>query len=124
VLDPERKRLRYANAGHPHAFKLGPDRRVERLGATSPPLGLADAAAIKAATTPWEFGKDVLLLFSDGIVEARNDAGESFGEPRVLELAGEGMVQGCQEAVDRVLAAADRFEMPARDDRTMLALRL
>src|SRR6185436_11035210 len=86
VVDGERARLRYANAGHPHAFRVRRGGKAERLGATSPPLGLARSENIIGAEVSWEPGSDYLVLVSDGIIDARNGAGERFGEPRVLEL--------------------------------------
>ena len=123
VLDAERGLLRYANAGHPHAFRITPS-GAERLGATSPPLGLAQADAIAAAESQWVRGVDTLLVFSDGIVEARNEEGEQMGEERVLQLASEHRTDPAAETVEAVLAEAAAFEAVARDDRTILALRI
>ncbi len=122
VLDPGAGVLRYANAGHPHAFRVGPG-GVERLGATSPPLGLTTADAIHAEETAWTGGEDLLLVFSDGIVDARNEEGEQFGEQRVLDLVTARRTAPAAEIVDAVLAEADAHEAAAKDDRTLLALR-
>ncbi|UCF40560.1 MAG: SpoIIE family protein phosphatase [Gemmatimonadota bacterium] len=123
VLDPDAGLLRYANAGHPHAFRVTPG-GVERLGATSPPLGLAKADAIVAAEAKWVRGDDTLLVFSDGIVEARNEEGEQLGEERVLQLATAHRAGPATEIVEAVLAEAAAFEAVAQDDRTILALRI
>jgi sigma-B regulation protein RsbU (phosphoserine phosphatase) len=122
VLDPEGGTLCYANAGHPHAFRIAADGTPERLGATSPPLGLTSADAFTAAEVPWARDRDLLLLVSDGIVDARDEAGRRLGEKRILELAAapgaspRGIVQA-------ILSEAGAFEAQARDDRTILALR-
>ncbi len=123
VLDAEAGVLRYANAGHPHAFRVTPS-GAERLGATSPPLGLARADAITAAESVWVRGEDTLLIFSDGIVEARNAEGQQLGEERVLQLATQHRTGPAAETVETVLAEAAAFEATARDDRTILALRI
>jgi sigma-B regulation protein RsbU (phosphoserine phosphatase) len=123
VLDPERGLLRYANAGHPHAFRITGDGTAERLGATSPPLGLAGEGGVKAARTKWIPGEDLLLLFSDGIVDARNEAGEMLGEERVLELAVEHRAAPSADVIEAILAEAAGYETQATDDRTILALR-
>lgn len=124
VIDCRAGVLRYANAGHPYAFRLGRGRRQERLKATSPPLGLTSRDAITAAETHWSTGRDRLLLFSDGIVEARNADDEQFGEDQVLAIAHRNEQRSSAELVEGVLAAASTFEAVARDDRAILALRV
>ncbi len=124
VIDRRAGVLRYANAGHPYAFRLGKGNRTERLKATSPPLGLTSHDAITAAETHWSSGRDRLLLFSDGIVEARNPEGNQFGEEPVLTIAHQNEHRSSAELVEGVLAAASAFEETARDDRAILALRV
>jgi len=124
VLDPGKGRLRYANAGHPHAFRVSRDGTLERLGATSPPLGLTDPGAIKSVPTEWVAGEDLLLVFSDGIVEARNASGEQLGEDRILDAVRSHLGHSTEAIVGAVLALAHEFEATARDDRTILALRI
>jgi sigma-B regulation protein RsbU (phosphoserine phosphatase) len=124
VVDARAGTLRYANAGHPHAFRVRKTGVVERLGATSPPLGLTNPEAITAAETEWSAGEDLLLLFSDGIVEARSDTGEAFGEERVLELVQMSLSAPTEALVEAVLAAAREVETTAKDDRAILALRV
>src|SRR5262245_24367629 len=50
VLDLEKGQLTFANAGHPHAFKIGGDGKAERLGATDPPLGMVPLEEYGEAT--------------------------------------------------------------------------
>jgi sigma-B regulation protein RsbU (phosphoserine phosphatase) len=124
VIDARAGVLRYANAGHPYAFRIGRGNRVERLHAISPPLGLASRDAITAAETHWSATEDRLLLFSDGIVEARDDEGAQFGEERVLAIARRHEHRSSAELVEGILAATSTFESVARDDRAVLALRV
>jgi sigma-B regulation protein RsbU (phosphoserine phosphatase) len=124
VIDARAGVLRYANAGHPYAFRLSRGNRVERLHALSPPLGLASRDAIVAAETHWSASEDRLLLFSDGIVEARDDAGAQFGEERVLAIARRHERGSSAALVEGILAATSAFEAVARDDRAVLALRV
>ena len=124
VINPERKTLRFANAGHPGAFLVprdgGPARR---LGATAPPLGLAPGNAIAGADVPWHSGTDLLCLFTDGLPEARNAAGQAFGERRLLETVVRERARPAQELVDLVFAELDAFTDLVQDDRTLLLLR-
>ena len=124
VIDPHAGVLRYSNAGHPYAFRLARGNRVERLHALCPPLGLASRDAITAAETHWSAGEDRLLLFSDGIVEARDEENSQFGEERVLAIARRHDRNSSAELVEGILAAVSGVETTARDDRAVLALRV
>ncbi len=124
VIDPARARVRYTNAGLPHAFRLGPDGAAERLAATSPPLGLAEPDSIAERELPWRPGHDLLFLVSDGITDARNDEGARLGEDGVLRVAAAHRDQPTREIVDAVLEEAARYQAGPKDDRTIVALRV
>lgn len=85
VIDEASGALRYANAGHPHAFVLRPDGAVVRLPAQVPPLGFGEAP-LNGSVIAWSAG-DRLLLFTDGVPDARNALGERLGEAPVLHAA-------------------------------------
>ncbi len=123
VADPSAGLLRYANAGHPHAFRVAADGSRERLGATSPPLGLTDAGAILARETIWIADEDLLVLFSDGIADASNGDGTKFGEERVLDIVEQHRDTAAADIVDAVVGAVIEFAGPPSDDRTVLVLR-
>ncbi len=123
VADRARGGLRYANAGHPHAFRISRDGKQERLAATSPPLGLAEPDALSASETEWTRQDDLLVLFSDGITDATNEAGEQFGEARVLEIVDRHRDATASEIVKAVVEAVDEYAPSPSDDRTILVLR-
>ena len=85
VLDPANRppgvRQCRASARVPRSASGAP----ERLEATAPPLGLAAAGNIQRRQVPWSPGNDLLVLWTDGLVDARNEAGEPFGEQRLLD---------------------------------------
>jgi serine phosphatase RsbU (regulator of sigma subunit)/catechol 2,3-dioxygenase-like lactoylglutathione lyase family enzyme len=77
-------RLRYANCGHLSALLLRGDDSLERLDSTSTVLGVFkkwDCTLGESQLVPG----DLLALYTDGITEAFNDAGEEFGEERLIE---------------------------------------
>lgn len=124
VIHTDRRILRYANAGHPQAYLVpGDGGAARRLGATVPPLGLAPRERIVGADVPWRPGKDLLCLFTDGLSEARNAAGEAFGERRVVEIVVRQRARPAPEIVDAVFAELDAFAEGVQDDRTLLLLR-
>lgn len=124
VVDPVRGELHYANAGHPHAFVVTPEGAVERLPAGAPPLGLVPVAPA-AAVRPWRAGQDLLLLFTDGVSDARDRTGAVLGEAPVLEAV---RAAGAGEPADVLRRAFEVLDAhtdgaPLRDDLTLLALR-
>ena len=124
VLDPRVGRLSYASAGHPHAFRVPEDGAPQRLEATSPPLGLAGVGTIQRRQVPWDTGKDLLVLWTDGLVDARNEQGEPFGEERLLAEVASRRGETPEIIVQAVLARAEEFGARPTDDRTLLVLRI
>jgi len=111
-----------SNGGH------CPPVRIRRLGpeclqASALPLGLFCSSRYEPARLQLEPG-DILLLYSDGITEASNAAGEEYGLDRLMNVAGK--LHGCaaRAVVESVLADLKSFRGPgpAADDVTVLSL--
>lgn len=124
LLDPLTRRLSYANAGHPYAFRVPRTGDPERLETTAPPLGLGTAGAIRRLQLPWGFGTDLLVLWTDGLADARNEAGEPFGEARLLARVCALRSEPPEAIVEGVLAEAEAFGSRPTDDRTILVMRI
>jgi sigma-B regulation protein RsbU (phosphoserine phosphatase) len=124
VVDRTRGELRYANTGHPHAFVVRADGTAERLAALDPPLGMVDAAP-HAASTPWARGDDLLVLFTDGVSDARNRADVRLGEEPVVDTVRRYRTRPTAEIIDRLFetVAAHSGDVPARDDMALVVLR-
>ncbi len=124
VVDRRAQTLRWANAGHPHAFIVDEDGEAERLPALDPPLGMGETFP-RSKTRPWGTGKHLLLLFTDGISDARDRKDRRFGEEMVLELVRKHRKRPVDEIVDEVFGAVAKHvgRVPSRDDRTLLILR-
>ncbi|NOT07494.1 MAG: SpoIIE family protein phosphatase [Gemmatimonadales bacterium] len=124
ILDPVHRRLSWASAGHPHAFRVRATGDPERLDATAPPLGLGAAAEIGARVVEWAVDSDLLCLFTDGLLDAQNAEGERYGEGRLLAALGARRTLEPDRIVAEVMAEADAFSSDPGDDRTLLVLRL
>ena len=124
VLDPLAGRLSYASAGHPYAFRVPRFGEPERLEATAPPLGLATPGSIQGRQVPWSVGHDLLVLWTDGLVDARNDQGEPFGDQRLLAEVCAHRNESPEAIVQAVLDTAEAFGGRPEDDRTLLVLRI
>ena len=73
------RRLRYANCGHLCGLLLRSDNTLERLDSTGTLLGLFKEWDCSLGECELASG-DTLALYTDGVTEACNDAGEEFGE--------------------------------------------
>jgi serine phosphatase RsbU (regulator of sigma subunit)/predicted enzyme related to lactoylglutathione lyase len=82
--DGRTERLRYVNCGHLPALLLRGDDSMERLGSTCTVLGLFKEWDCALGENDFHAG-DTLLLYTDGVTEAFNDAGDEFGEKRLME---------------------------------------
>jgi len=82
--DDASRRLRYANCGHYPALLFRNGRTLERLDSTSTVLGLFTDWDCSLSETQLLPG-DTLALYTDGVTDAFNDAGEEFGEQRLID---------------------------------------
>jgi PAS domain S-box-containing protein len=127
LLDPARKTLVYASAGHIHGYALdgaGATRHV--LESTSPPLGLFRDAAFAPSGELALAAGDLLLLVTDGLTEARNHEGEFFEAERVLGCVAQAREDDAARVVRRLYAAVSAFaaEEPLHDDVTAVVCRV
>jgi sigma-B regulation protein RsbU (phosphoserine phosphatase) len=124
VIDPFRRRMRFANAGHPHAFVVTTDGCVERLPAGAPPLGMS-AAVPRTVERTWDPGSELLVLFTDGMSDARDRFDQRFGEESVLEVVREHMTEPPNAIVEHVLSRLQLHigDVLRRDDLTMVVAR-
>jgi serine phosphatase RsbU (regulator of sigma subunit)/catechol 2,3-dioxygenase-like lactoylglutathione lyase family enzyme len=118
--DDDTRRLRYSNCGHPPALVLRGDHGLERLEATCTVVGLFekwDCAMEERELAPG----DAVLLYTDGVTEALNDAGEEFGEKRLLEAARQHRERSLAELLAAVADQARRFSPHEQaDDITLI----
>jgi sigma-B regulation protein RsbU (phosphoserine phosphatase) len=124
VVDRDARLLRYANTGHPHAFVIRADGTVDRLRAIDPPLGMVDEPP-GAASRQWDSGLDLLVLFTDGISDARDRRGRRLGEQVVLDTVVTHRTAAPAEIVDRVFEVLTLHtgDTPLRDDLTLIVTR-
>jgi serine phosphatase RsbU (regulator of sigma subunit)/anti-sigma regulatory factor (Ser/Thr protein kinase) len=122
ILDPATGRLQYANAGHdlPYQTHAG---GVLELRATGMPLGLMPSMRYEEKETVLDPG-DVVLFYSDGLVEAHNADREMFSFPHLMTLMGEHGPDA--SLIDFLLGQLAAFTGPGweqEDDVTLVTLR-
>jgi len=124
ILDPGAKRLTWASAGHPYAFRIPAAGLPRRLDATAPPLGLGGVEELVSSSIEWDKDGDLLCLWTDGLMDAQNENGERFGEARLLAALESRRTREPEHIVDEVMAEVESFAVHQGDDRTLLVLRL
>lgn len=125
-VDPRTHVVEYANAGHAPAIHFSARRgRFASLESTGLPLGvLEEATYARAEPIAMEVG-DLLILCTDGIVEAMNRDDEQFGQARLEQIVRANADQPVADIVRRVGETVEAHyvgESPA-DDLTILATR-
>jgi sigma-B regulation protein RsbU (phosphoserine phosphatase) len=116
--------LRYANAGHNPPLLVRAGGAVEELGATGVPIALLPDARYEAGEARLEPG-DVLVLYTDGIVEANDPAGEEYGTERLAGLCRRHRQASCADIAAALDADLEAFVrgVPFADDRTLVMAR-
>jgi sigma-B regulation protein RsbU (phosphoserine phosphatase) len=122
VIDTSDGNCAYVNAGHPPPLLVSGSEGIEVLGPTGPLVGIVPGEWTTAMCTI-ALGS-TLLVYTDGLTEARDTLGEFLGEDRVQAMAAEGAGGDADDLVRSVLRAIDEFAGgDRRDDATIVALR-
>lgn len=110
------------NCGHPAPFVLRRGGGRDRIASSSLPLGLQLCAPFKTETMVMRNG-DMILLWSDGVSDALNAAGERYGEQRLEQLVSGVPTENARDCVLAVTDTVNKFSADASqfDDLTALA---
>jgi phosphoserine phosphatase RsbU/P len=125
TLDRVSYTLRYANAGHPGPIVLRQGAQPLILENSSLPVGIMEQAEYEDAEVALRPG-DQFWLFSDGLVEAMNPAGDQFGKERFLDALGAVGSQSLNDTVQRVLRDVETWtgDRGPQDDISLLAFEI
>ena len=107
-LDVIAGRLSYCNAGHNPPLLLRADGTVARLHGGGPVLGVFSEREFEENELPLA-ARDRVVLYTDGVSESWNAAGEEFGDDRIVAAALGGGWAGAEETQHRILDALDAF---------------
>jgi sigma-B regulation protein RsbU (phosphoserine phosphatase) len=124
-LDPTTRALTYIGAGHNAPVLRRTSGRLERLEASSLPLGIDAQVRYECGTATLEAG-DLLVIFTDGLVDAVNAKDEDYSESRLLEALRPASDASAEQTLKSLMAAVDAFVGATRqhDDITCLILRV
>lgn len=124
VLHPVTRELTYVNAGHNWPVLKRAAGTFDRLDKGGVPLGLLRNAPYECGHVTLTPG-DVLLIFTDGLVEAEDGNEQEYGESRMLSTLNAYSGAPAKELLRGLMASADQFvgATPQHDDITCLVLR-
>ena len=121
VFDENRRTLHYVNAGHNPAVAVRRSGAVTRLEACAPPVGLF-AETIYQAQAVQLYPGDLIVAYTDGIVDATNTASEEWGDEGLLAAVKRSRTRQPESIVEAAFAALDQFSGDNQtDDATILA---
>jgi sigma-B regulation protein RsbU (phosphoserine phosphatase) len=126
IYDQKRREIEYSNAAHlpllVYRQKTGSTFKVDTEGL---PIGIEKDARYQLKRFPLETG-DVILLCTDGIIEAMNPAGQQYGVAGVRRMLEKGAVLPPEELVGAIREDLGRFVGTARqhDDQTLLVMKV
>ena len=129
-FDPQTRRVVLARAGHlPLYWYKAADRTVEKITPRGLGLGLNNAgifaSELEEKTFAYERG-DILIFVTDGVTEARNGAGEEFGDDRLLKLMVSDAAHSAERVRDHIVSDIRAFagDQVQHDDQTIVAVKV
>ena len=118
--DDANHRLRYANCGHNPPLLRRANGEIERLEATATVLGLFTNWNCEVKTVLFGPG-DTLVIYTDGVTEAPNQAGEEFSESRLRQILCAYPQAEVKEMLSCILAEVQQFSgVSQADDLTLV----
>lgn len=127
ILETHTGRFTYANGGHPPGYLVSLKRgreSLERLTRTGMALGVSEETSWKQKQVRIEPG-DALVLYTDGITESTNPAGQPYGEDRLLEVLLAKAISPAARIRDAILEELHRYvgNRPRQDDIALLVIK-
>jgi hypothetical protein len=127
VLDRAAGKLELVSAGHPPMLHFDPrSRQFQEVGHGAPPLGTFLQSRYEPVCAPMAAG-DLLVFYTDGLVEARNAQGQEYGDARLQKaLARAADSRTAREVRDAVLGDLSNFkgDHEQEDDITLVVVRV
>lgn len=125
-IDADRGVLQYCNAGHHPPLRWNAaSKSVQWLNPTGPAIGLLHQPEFTTETVKFSSG-DVILLYTDGLVEARDSAGEEFGEKRLTDFLTSNISKSADDFLSGLRNHIKNFVggKGFQDDMTIMVIRI
>ncbi|HEX9653503.1 MAG TPA: SpoIIE family protein phosphatase [bacterium] len=130
IVDTAAGVIKYINAGHPPPIHIDKNGIIKELSGTTPALGILESQSEYEHSSKFERG-DLLLLYTDGIIECQNLKKKIYGRKRLLKLLHNLFIEKkskrlkLETIINRITADVKKFIGSAKqaDDLTLLAIR-
>lgn len=127
VLDRATRTLRYVNAGHTPPIVLRRDGSIDTLDMGGAPVGMFPDSSYEEGVVQLD-PSDMVITYTDGVIEAENQSGEEWGVQTLLNAAAVRARQGDENAeqlVRSIFNSMDDFTQGCQtDDATLAVLRV
>ena len=124
VYDPAHKQLTFSNSGLPYPIKVHANNETF-LDLAGIPLGLFPDSTYQERILELETG-DLIVFYTDGIVERRDSGGEEFGLKRLAQLIREHREKTPEGIIESIEHELERYSSnrPAQDDQTIFVMKM
>lgn len=124
VYDGAKRRLQYVNAGHNPPMVIRRDGSIISLEAGGAPVGIFADSSYEQGTVELNAG-DLILAYTDGVIEATNPEGSEWGVEGLQKAAIRSNALRADEIVDAIFTAMDEFSRGCQtDDATVVVVRV
>lgn len=127
AFDPATRRLHYVNAGHNAPLVLRRNGSIEWLVKGGAPVGMFPDSNYEASVVQLDSG-DLVIAYSDGVIEAGNHSGDQWGVEGLLEvIAGRSSqcADNAEDLVRLIFSSMDDFSSGCQtDDATVAVMRM
>ncbi|MDZ7365110.1 MAG: serine/threonine-protein phosphatase [candidate division KSB1 bacterium] len=124
ILNRQNHQFTYANAGHNPPWIISAAKTHRPLNCRGLVLGIRENVAYEEETIALQTG-DLLVIYSDDIVEAMNSWQEEFGDDRLLEVVRENYEKPAAAVIEKVVQAVKQHAGTAAqsDDVTLVVVK-
>ena len=124
AIDISENRLYYCNAGHhaPLHWEAGQG-KIHRLNPTAPAIGLVSKPKISSESLPVGSG-DLIVLYTDGVIEARDHRNEEYGEQRLIEYIEKNYQLSAADLTNGIWNDVKKRSERNVDDMTIMTIRI
>jgi sigma-B regulation protein RsbU (phosphoserine phosphatase) len=124
ALDPANHAFNFSNAGHDHPCLFRNDGKTVRLESGGIVLGILPDYAYESGSVVFGPG-DVLVIYSDGIVESMDAGNEQFGIGRLTDVIAANLGESARGILGAIVEAAQRHAgaAPQYDDMTVVVVK-
>ena len=126
MLDPDKKTLKYVNAGHNPPFLIrNKSNKIKLLKSTGYVLGVVKDAELEDGEVKLRKG-DIFVFYTDGVTEAMNENNEQFGEERLKKVILKNRKLSAQKMIRKIQNEVKTFtgKRPQFDDLTLMVLKV